>query len=233
MTGNSEEPNPLGQSNRDADAPAAEGRSQLPVLIVISAIALAFGVWASTQVQTAKTNVQIDIGTVLPAGKPLPAFELSDQDGNAFTADSFKGKWSFVFFGYTFCPDICPTALATFREVRDRIAGTEAGLDNVQFVFVSVDPERDSPARLKEYVQFFSPDFQGVTGEREQIDRLVRASGAVYMKVPGGDEKSYLVDHSASVFLMGPDGGLTAFLRAPHDPSKVVPAFEKIRAARG
>jgi protein SCO1/2 len=144
-----------------------------------------------------------------------------------------QGKWSFVFFGYTFCPDVCPTTLAAFRDVHARLADTPALFSNVQFVLVSVDPERDTPARLREYVTYFGEDFLGVTGTNDQLDQITRAVGAVYAKVDDGASGNYLVDHTASVFLVDPEGRLHAVFSAPLEPAQVVSALAKIRERRG
>jgi protein SCO1/2 len=161
---------------------------------------------------------------------PIAEFRLQTQDGAPFTNASLKGKWSFLFFGYTHCPDFCPTTLAVFNEIQRTLAQQPQGASGLQFVFVSVDPERDRLALLKEYVAAFNPAFLGVTGDAAEIARLAQSVGVVYAKVPGKTETDYLIDHSSAVLLTDPDGRLHAVFAAPHVPQKVVQGFLKIRA---
>lgn len=210
------------------------GNARTPALIILASVAMAAGVWLASTLQQGSSDkvMEIEGGTVRPVARALPAFSLTDQDGNRFDQSRLRDKWSFVFFGYTFCPDICPTTLNTFKQVRALLAASTGGLEDVQFVFVSVDPNRDTPERLKEYVRFFSPDFLGATGEPAELDKLVQGSGAIYVVVPEGKDQEYLVDHSAGVFLMNPDGAFKAYFRAPHDPQIVANGFTKVRDAR-
>src|SRR3989442_13601364 len=100
--------------------------------------------------------------TLFPDPKPLTAFSFTDHENRAFDLSRLKGKWSFLFFGYTHCPDICPTTLATLARARENIAKSTAGAKDVQFVFISVDPNPDTASKLGQYVSSFDPDFFGV-----------------------------------------------------------------------
>lgn len=209
-------------------------------LVVVALLALGLGAGLGAMIfrfgPPAPPDRIVDVGpgvAVLPAARPLPPFELTDYNGASFGPASLQGKWSFLFFGYTFCPDVCPATLAAFRDVHGRMAQTPGQLTDVQFVLVSVDPERDTPQRLREYVTYFAEDFLGVTGTSEQLDQLTRAVGALYMKVDAGAGSNYLVDHTASVFLLDPDGRLHAVFSAPLEPAQVVSAFAEIRDRRG
>lgn len=164
--------------------------------------------------------------------RPMPAFDLIDMHGRAFTRSELGGAWTFVFFGYTFCPDICPTTLANFDFIAQtlRTANPAAEADT-RFLFVSVDPDRDTPDRLQAYVTYFNPNFLAATGAVEQLDRFSRAAGAVYVKIPGDDPNNYLVDHSSGVFLFDPQARLSAVFTPPHDPDGVVRSYLAIRSA--
>ena len=137
-----------------------------------------------------------------PSPKLLPEFELVDHKNERFSRDQLLGQWSVVFFGYTFCPDICPTTMATLSSIMKDIPKDIAS--KVQVVFVSVDPERDTPERLGQYVPFYHPDFIGTTGSDEQLKLISMAVGAVYLKMPMGD--SYQMQHTGRIFIIDPMG---------------------------
>jgi protein SCO1/2 len=181
---------------------------------------------------TAPEGAAVEIGGIyLTEPRQLEDFVLTDQDGRPLRPEDFKGHWNFCFFGYTFCPDVCPTTLGQLGAVESALA--ERGTaDDTLFWMISVDPLRDTPTRLKEYVGFFSPRFRGASGESEQIDAFARQVG-VYYKIhePKPDTDYYLVDHSAAILLINPDGALQAVLTPPHTPAKIVEDFDKIRAA--
>ena len=164
--------------------------------------------------------------------RPMPAFDLIDMQGRAFTRRELAGAWTFVFFGYTFCPDICPTTLANFDFVAHALpAADKAAEADTRFLFVSVDPDRDTSDRLQAYVTYFNPDFLAATGAAAQLERLTRAAGAVYVKVPSDDLDNYLVDHSSGVFLFDPQARLAAVFTPPHDPDAIVRSYLAIRAS--
>ncbi|MCB1735963.1 MAG: SCO family protein [Gammaproteobacteria bacterium] len=203
--------------------------SWLPVAL-LAAIALAVGVWFGLS-QGDRGPQVLEVGpaaTVLPVARALPAFSLRRHDDTPFTNANLRGHWSFLFFGYTFCPDVCPIALSTFREVKAVLGKQDGALDGVEFVFVSVDPERDTLDRLGQYVKYFDPGFVGVTGSPDVLLTLSRPMGVVYRKVDGNTPEDYLVDHSAGVFLVDPNGAFRAYFPAPHDPAAVAEAFMKI-----
>ena len=139
-------------------------------------------------------------GTALVGGP----FSLVDQDGRRVTEKDFLGKYMLVFFGYTYCPDVCPTELQVMTAALDQL-GPEA--DRIQPVFVSVDPARDTPEVLKAYVENFGPRLMGLTGTPEQIAGIARAYRVFYAKASGSSSSTdYLMDHSSIIYLMGPDG---------------------------
>ena len=133
------------------------------------------------------------------------AFSLVDQDGARVTEKTFLGRPVLLYFGYTTCPDVCPLDLAKIARVAKRVSA-EAGVD-VKPIFVTVDPERDTPAKLKPYVHFFGADFSGLTGTPEEIAKIGEEYHVYSRKVPTADGTSYMVDHSTVLFLLGADGG--------------------------
>ncbi|MBX9802325.1 MAG: SCO family protein [Caulobacteraceae bacterium] len=136
-------------------------------------------------------------------------FQLVNQDGQAVDQTLLNGKWSLVFFGFTYCPDYCPTTLGML-EATKRALGDRA--DEVQIVFISVDPERDTPQALKDYLSSdgFPEGVIGLTGTPEQVRAAADAYRAVYQKVGEGD--AYTLNHSLTIYLMGPDGRLRSAL---------------------
>ena len=151
-------------------------------------------------------------------------FSLVDHLGRAVTDRDFRGRFMLIFFGYTFCPDICPTELQTVADAIDRM-GPAGG--KVQPIFISVDPERDTVAVLKDYVPNFHPRLAGLTGTKEQVAAVARAYRVFYRKerAPGsrvGDaDADYLMSHSSFIYLVGPDGRLRALLRGRQDSKEI------------
>ena len=159
---------------------------------------------------------------------------MLDNNNNQFTKESFIGKWSLVFFGYSKCPDVCPTELYLLSAVLKRLQNENKILPQV--VFISLDPKRDTVSTLKTYVEHFHPKFIGVTGQQDQIDKLVRKMGVIYEKVyeqdgkyqvivndsiPKEYENSYLVNHSARIHIVNPAGKLFGVFASPHNVDNI------------
>lgn len=145
-------------------------------------------------------------------------FSLTDHRGLSFTRDDLRGRWTLIFFGFTHCPDICPTTMAELAELKSQLADTEAS--DARVVMVSVDPARDTPDRLAQYVPYFHPDFIGVTGEFADILSVAQRLNAPFRKVSEPDG-GYQMEHSANVMLMNPRGDYHGFFRAPLDIPKM------------
>jgi len=141
-------------------------------------------------------------GTVLQSAEPAPDFTLMSADGPVSLSD-FRGKVVLLYFGYTFCPDVCPTTLFEVQRAME-LLGEDA--DQVQLIMVSVDPLRDTPERLKEYVQYFHPSFIGVTGSEEEIAQVATQYGIYYQKHEGTPATGYLVDHTATITVVDKEG---------------------------
>jgi protein SCO1/2 len=132
------------------------------------------------------------------------SFALTDQDGRTVTSDSLKGKPTLIYFGFTYCPDVCPTSLLLMETAVEKL-GADAP-KKVNLVFITVDPERDTPELMKGYVGNFGSTFVGLTGTAEQIAQVARAYRVYYQKVPGKDGGPYLMDHSSIVYLLDRNG---------------------------
>lgn len=135
-------------------------------------------------------------------------FALIDHDGKPFSSEQLKGKPTLIYFGYTFCPDVCPTSLLLMETAMDQL-GNDAN-KKVNLVFITVDPERDTPQLLKGYVPNFGPTFIGLTGTPEQIAAAARAYRVYFQKVPGKEGSPYLMDHSSIVYLLDRNGRFVA-----------------------
>lgn len=191
-------------------------RKQITVAILVAIVALVFGLTVNRVLSSkghADPAALIDAGIILlPQSRTLPDLSLTNQEGQPVKVDELKGKWSLLFFGYTFCPDICPTTLAQLRELKTKLP--KEAVDNLQVVLVSVDPNRDTPEQLKKYLGYFDPQFQGLTGELASIEKLANAVSIPF--IPGDTSKeNYTVDHSGNLVVIGPDGKQRGFIRAP------------------
>jgi protein SCO1/2 len=167
-------------------------------------------------------------GLLWPEPKKVAPFTALDHTGATFNQDRLLNKWSFVFFGYTHCPDVCPITLAVLKQVYEDLQQTGSAAD-VQVVFVTVDPERDTPEQLHDYVTYFNSDFTGVGGTPGQIAQLTGDIGIVSIRGEENTPGNYLVDHTASVLLLDPEGRLISIYSAPHDPVSILDRFAKIR----
>ena len=136
-------------------------------------------------------------------------FALTDHTGKPRTLADFKGKVVVVFFGFTQCPDVCPTTLSAFREVREKLG---ADGDKLQVLFITIDPERDTQQLLSLYVPAFHPDFLGLYGDAAATEKVAREFKIVYMKNPGKTPTSYTMDHSAGVYIFDPQGRIRLFV---------------------
>lgn len=171
-----------------------------------------------------------ELGNILlPEARPLTPFALTDMNGKPFDLQRLQGKWSFVFFGYTHCPDICPTTLSTLKGSARQLQQSEGNYQDVQFVFISVDPRRDSLEQLKEYVGYFHPDFLAATGDKAQIDALARQLGAIYMFDGDTSSEDYIVNHSASIVLIDPQARWVGRFNPPHRAAAIADDFRRIR----
>ena len=144
----------------------------------------------------------------LPQSIKITEVNLYNQNGETVHEQTLQDKWSLVFFGYTYCPDVCPTTLAELNRVASQVTS-----EDLQVVLVSVDPERDNPEQLKNYVEYFNPKFQAWSGEINNIETLARQLHIFFQKQPHGE--SYLMDHSSQVVLVNPQGEYEGFFTAP------------------
>src|SRR5210317_758313 len=182
------------------------------ILVAIGlAAALAAGVLLTLRMQT---PAEPQTALVLPAPNPVPEFSLVDQHGNPAGRSVFEGQWDLVFFGFTHCPDICPTTLQVLATAKAALE--EQGQSPLpRIVLVSVDPARDTPEIMGEYVDYFGDGNLGITGTLEEISKLTAGLG-IYFEKQSADGDNYVVDHSAAVLVIDPDGDFHALFSGPH-----------------
>lgn len=162
--------------------------------------------------------------------KALPSFQLIDYNKQQFTEQHLKNnQWKLLYFGYTHCPDICPTTLSMLQGMKKQL--NEKYAKDTQFIFVSFDTERDTPELLKNYLNFFDPAFLGLSGEKQQAEQLIKMLRVVYLKVTHKD--SYLIDHSATIYLINPQGEWVATFQPPFDSLKLSQQYQSIREHLG
>lgn len=159
--------------------------------------------------------------------RSLSNFSLIDDKGDSFTQKDLQGHWSLLFFGFTFCPDVCPTTMTTLRQFYQQVESTAYGKD-LQVVMVSVDPARDTPAQLHQYVQYFHPSFSALTGDFLELHRFATQLNVPFSKVPGGGD-NYTVEHGANVVLINPKGHYVGFFKAPIELAKFKATYQSIR----
>jgi protein SCO1/2 len=210
-------------------------RKTSPLLLVTAVLcavlALAGGYWLADHLLAKTPDLSRLHATVFREPRIIEPFTLVDHTGKPFDNGSLQGRWSFVFFGYTHCPDVCPTTLSVLNSVARKL---EPEKDTVQFVFVSIDPERDTPEQLGQFVSYFNGSFIGATGSEDTLDALTRQLGVVYARVASGsgsqsaDTDNYLIDHSASVLLFDPAGRFHAVFTPPLDAKSIADDFNLI-----
>jgi protein SCO1 len=176
-------------------------------------IAAIGGFWLARQLDS--SGVQLASGTWLDRPRPVAGFSVVDHTGRAFTQTDLQGKPTLVFFGFTHCPDVCPTTLAKMAKVAN-----SPGVPDVRVLFVSVDPERDTPQAVAKYIQAFDPEFTGVTGDPQAIEKLAASFSVAVAKVdlPGG---GYTMDHSAALFLLDDRARMVAVFTPPFDVARI------------
>jgi protein SCO1/2 len=196
---------------------------------VVAIVAVAAGIALSKALVSRQHGGPASVlahATLLEPARPLPAFNLIDQSGAAFEPAALKNHWNLLFFGFTNCPDVCPTTLTTLAQTEKQLADLPSE-QRPHVVMVSVDPKRDTPEQLAKYVKFFSPTFSGVTGTPAGIEQLTRGMG-VPVAIQEQANGQYTVDHSAAIFLIDRNGDLRALFSTPHTPATIAADYRRI-----
>jgi len=157
-------------------------------------------------------------------------FTLTAHTGERVSRGDFAGRYRLIYFGYSYCPDVCPAELAKMSRALDLLETRDVSLAGVQPLFIAVDPARDTPERLRTYVQAFHPGLLALTGSPEEIASVAKAYAVHSRKVPGRSEEAYLMDHTSMIFLMGPDGAFEDVFTARESAEQIADALgERLR----
>jgi len=207
------------------------GRLSANAAILIAALAAGLGLWLGMRAFAPPGPALPTLQSTVPFPRPreVPNFELARSDGAKLTRADWTGRWTIAFFGYTNCPDVCPTTLATFAQAWKKL--DPASRDKLRFDFISVDPARDTPEQLARYVGYFNKDFVAATGSDEVLTPLTRALGLVYSRAAPVDG-NYAVDHSASAVVIDPEGREVGLLRPPFDAAKIAADLDALARSR-
>lgn len=181
------------------------------IIAIALGLALAAGIFLALRMQTPAAAQH---ATLLSPPSEIPEFSLVDHDGNPIDRTAFEGQWDLVFFGFTHCPDICPTTLQVLSAAKVRLDELDQS-PLPRIVLVSVDPERDTPEIMRPYVDYFGAGNLGITGSLEEIEKLTSGLGIYFRKQPIDDD-NYSVDHSAAVLVIDPEGRFNALFSGTH-----------------
>ena len=192
--------------------------SRLPIwLILVAAVAAGAGLWLSQRYFSAPPAPALQNAVLYPAPRAVPEFHLDQTNGQPLDLASWRGHWNVIYFGYSSCPDVCPTTLAVFKQAWKQLGVLK---EKFHFDFISVDPQRDTPEQLTKYVAFFSPDFIAATGNDEELTKLTRALGLMYARTTDANG-AVQVDHSGSAVIINPQGQLVGMFRPPFTPAQI------------
>jgi len=207
-------------------------------IVLLIALAAGLGLLAAQKVFTDRSHAppwpETRSVTFYPQPRGLPAYSLRQSDGTQLVPGELQGHWTLVFLGFTSCPDVCPTALADMAQAQKRWEAIPEGL-RPRLLFVSVDPERDTPARLGEYAHAFHKDTLAATGDVPSLERFATSLGFVFQKVPGkhfdANPYDYSLDHSAGIAVLDPQGRLAGLIRPPLRPAQIADDFTRLTQA--
>jgi len=199
------------------------GRSLYILLAALAAFAIGLGFYSYKSAQTnSSSENNLQKATSLHTNpRALPDFSLTNHLDDSFDNKDLIGSWSLIFFGFTNCPDVCPLTLNVIEQAITKLHNFD---DIPRTIFISVDPKRDQPKKLKAYVEHFNNDVIGLTGSKEQIDTITQSLGAIYA-IANDSQENYLVDHSAHIFVIAPNGKMVALFSTPHDAKIIATDF--------
>jgi len=200
--------------------------------IAFIGIALIAGISAALIWRNATAPSELATGTYIRPNRALPDFSLIDTQCRTFGLAQLRGHWSMMFFGYTNCPDFCPTTLTTLAALEKRLRGREASV-RPQVIFMSVDAARDTPQQLAKYVPYFDPEFIGLTAASQSDAEAVAAKLGVSVIITPKSDGTYTVDHSGAIFVLNPEGKLVAVLTGPFSVGDLESDFRRIVEGRG
>ncbi len=189
------------------------------LIVLVAALLAGLGLWLVQRAATPPTGPELRLARLLPEPRAIPPFALTAGDGQALTPERLRGRWTLVFIGFTHCPDICPTTLAELARAEKRWIEALPEPQHPRILFVSIDPDRDSPERTAEYAHFFSPTALAATAPVPVLEAFAKSLLLVFAKapLPGGAPDAYTMDHSSQVALIDPEGRFAGFVRPAID----------------
>lgn len=190
-------------------------KPQTLLFVAVALVAIGIGLFVQSGQRTAPTDLSLDKIILLPQPKEIGDVRFTNHLGKPFSKENLLGKWSILFFGFTNCPDICPTTLQTLAQVKATLEAQQAWKP-YQVIMISVDPERDSIERMNSYVPWFDNSFIGLAGELEYTRQFAKNLGVLFFKSQQSSDTVYEVDHSASLILVNPQGQYAGAITAPH-----------------
>lgn len=209
----------------DRDAQKRGIRRTVTILVTIVAVVIGLQVYKVTREPPLDREALREQGTVVfDQPRRLTDFELVNHRGEPFTDESLEGVWTLAFFGFTHCPDICPVTMAELSRLMGMLSPERAA--DTQVLLVTLDPARDTPEVLAEYVPYFHEDFVGVTGDFLTLKRLANEANVAFAKVTLEDD--YTIDHGGQVVLFNPRGDYHAFFKPPFDPTQMAEHYRAI-----
>ena len=210
-------------ANTENNYPAAADTAMASVRLLSQVIVLSLMLPACSE---PRQDLRLRYATQLDTARPVAAFQLRAQDDSAFTNDNLLGRWSLIFSGFTFCPDICPLTLGQLQAAEQQMTGPRRH----QVIFVTVDPERDTAASLKQYLQLFQPHWIGLTGAQSELSTLLNSLGMAQVRIPQTASSQYSIEHSTAIVLLDPQGRMTAYWKAPFDTAQLAADFSALPA---
>ena len=199
-------------------------------VIIVAIICLVAGIWTYTrQTATFDPDALVHASYLYDQKVAIPTFEFIDHNKQAFSAEQIKDRWTLWFFGFTYCPDICPQTLGLLSATLNKLE-TDFGIDDVSIIFVSVDPERDTPEQIKAYVTAFNPKAIGITAQQTELDKFLQNMGVIAVKINDEGSDNYTFDHSSAIYLIAPDTGISALFSSPHTVEGLTQDIASIRA---
>ncbi|RXR05165.1 SCO family protein [Pseudoxanthomonas composti] len=206
-------------------------------IILLLALAAGLGLLAARKVWQPKANgawPETSSVTLFPQSRPLPEFALQQSDGTQLTAGELNGHWTLVFLGFTYCPDVCPTTLAELAKAQKQWSTLPDSV-RPRVLFVSVDPERDSPMRAGEYAHAFHRDTLAATADLPTLEKFAQSLSFVFMKAKGENfdrnPQDYSVDHSANIAVLDPSGRYAGIITPPFNPSAIANDLQHLTEA--
>lgn len=196
------------------------------VICFFAILALTLGFWLQTHAEK-KRFFQSPYSSTLSVSIPLKAFHLMDDEGKSFTNNNLMGHWSLLFFGYSSCPDLCPTTLTKLNKAYQILQASNTHMAP-QVIFITIDPKRDTPKELQQYLNKFNKNFIGVTGSEKEITNLTKSIGIAYLKI-AKSKKNYDFQHSGIIIVINPNGEWVAIMHIPPTGREIAKDFQRIQ----